>query len=316
MVSSVEIIGKSEAILNLLDVAGRVADTEATVLIQGESGTGKELLARFIQEHSKRKDKRFIAINCAAIPTNLLENELFGHKAGAFTDAKSDYIGKFGYANYGTVFLDEIGEMDMALQAKLLRVLQYKEYEQVGNPEPIKVDIRLIAATNKNLYNLVKENRFREDLYYRLNVVPLNIPPLRDRVEDIEVLTYHFLKIYNNKNSKNIKGFTLDAVNFLKNHPWHGNVRELQNLIERAVILSKNEFIDLNELNIENQNPNVSKTNDVIKPLKDAINDFKKDYVTYALSKNGWNQTHTAKKLEIQRTYLTRLVKELNIDKI
>ena len=315
MEESLEIVGKSEVILKLLDVAKRVAQSEASVLIQGESGTGKELLARFIQENSKRRDRKFVTINCAAIPDNLLENELFGHKAGSFTDAKSDYIGKFGYANQGTIFLDEIGEMALSLQAKLLRVLQYKEYEQIGNPEPLKVDIRIIVATNKNLYNLVKENRFREDLYYRLNVVPLTMPPLRDRKEDIEILADYFLKMYNGKNSRDLKGFTKSAVDFLKYHTWQGNIREFQNLIERAVIISKGEYIDVSDIQIEIEKNNESKSFE-IKPLKDAINDFKKDYLIYSLSRNGWNQTYTAKKLDIQRTYLTRLVKELKIDKI
>lgn len=319
MINDFKIVAKSEIMVNLLNMARRVADTEATVLIQGESGTGKELIANYIKENSKRRDKKFLTINCAAIPDNLLENELFGHKSGAFTDAKSDYIGKLGYANFGTVFLDEIGEMNLSLQAKLLRVLQYKVYEQIGSSESINIDVRIVAASNKNLFDLVKEKKFREDLYYRLNVIPLNIPPLRDRKDDIEELSLHFLRLYSNKNSKTISDFTLGAMNFLKENRWIGNVRELQNLIERAVVLSTGDKIEIKDLTVDTYSkPSDSMVNidGDIKPLKDAINDFKKEYVIYSLNKNGWNQTQTAKKLEIQRTYLTRLVKELNISKI
>lgn len=310
-----EIIGESESLIKLLEVAERVARSDATVLIRGESGTGKELLARYIWEKSSRKEQKFVAINCAAIPNDLLENELFGHKAGSFTDAKSDYVGKFGYADKGTVFLDEIAETSLPLQAKLLRVLQYKEYETIGSPEPLRTDVRLIAATNKNLYDLVRENKFREDLYYRLNVIPLISPPLRERTDDVLPLAKYFLNEYNTKNSKSIKGFSRGAVDFLKSYSWPGNVRELQNLVERAVIISTGDYIEEDDIKIEVDKTAKSSIED-IKPLKDAINDFKKSYLTYALSKNGWNQTYTAAKLEIQRTYLTRLVKELNISKL
>lgn len=309
-----EIIGRSKSLLNLLEVAKRVASTEATVLLQGESGTGKELFARFIQNNSRRKEKRFVAINCAAIPDNLLESELFGYKAGSFTDAKNDYIGKFGYANLGTIFLDEIGEMSLPLQAKLLRVLQNREYEQIGNPEPLKVDVRIITATNKNLYSLVTANKFREDLYYRLNIIPLTIPPLRERKDDIELLSDYYLKLYNSKNMKKILGFNRDAVDFLVNYSWPGNVRELQNLIERAVIIAQKEYIGIEDIHLKIDDGIENKKEKIIS-LKDAINSFKKDYIIFALSKNNWNQTSTAKKLGIQRTYLARLVKELNIDK-
>ncbi|HPO50633.1 MAG TPA: sigma-54 dependent transcriptional regulator, partial [Spirochaetota bacterium] len=262
-----EIVGKSESLLKLLEVAERVARSDATVLIRGESGTGKELLARYIWEKSRRKEQKFVAINCAAIPDNLRENELFGHRAGAFTDAKSDYVGKFGYADKGTVFLDEIAETSLSLQAKLLRVLQYKEYETIGSPEPLTTDVRLIAATNKNLYDLVRENKFREDLYYRLNVIPLVAPPLRERPDDVLLLAEYFLNDYNTKNSKSIKGFSRGVVDFLKSYSWPGNVRELQNLVERAVIISNGDYIEESDIKIDVDKTTKSAIED-IKPLK------------------------------------------------
>jgi transcriptional regulator with GAF, ATPase, and Fis domain len=208
-INNYEIIGKSETIKNILDSAIKVANTDAAVLIYGESGTGKELFARFIHDNSRRKDKKFVAINCAAIPGELLENELFGHVKGAYTDATSDYTGKFGFADEGTIFLDEIAEMSINLQAKLLRLIQFMEYQPIGGSVTVKTDIRLIAATNKNLQELLKQKKFREDLYYRLNVVPLTLPPLRERNIDIEILADYFLEIYNKKNNKFIKVLTL-----------------------------------------------------------------------------------------------------------
>lgn len=310
-----EIVGDSKEIKGILYIAERIATSDAAVMIYGESGTGKELVARFIQNNSRRKEKKFVAINCAAIPGELLENELFGHKKGAFTDAKEDYTGKFGYANGGTIFLDEIGEMSLALQSKLLRVLAMKEYEPVGSTEVFKADVRIIAATNKNLLELIKENKFREDLYYRLNVVPITIPPLRDRSGDIEVLANYFLKIYNKKNNKSIKGFTPGSIDMLNSYKWPGNVRELQNVIERAVILCNIDFITVEFISISDK-AGLLKSNNKIKNLKDALNDFKKNYIIQILEKNNWNQTKTAKDLDIQRTYLSRLIKDLHINKL
>lgn len=311
----INIIGNNKNIIEILNLSKKISSSDASVLILGESGTGKELLARYIHKLSIRNDKKFIAINCAAIPEELLENELFGHKKGAFTDAEDDYIGKFGYANGGTIFLDEIGEMSINLQAKLLRVLQFKEYEPIGSNELHKSDVRIIAATNKSILKLLRERKFREDLYYRLNVVPISIPPLRDRGEDIELLANYFLDIYNKKNDKKIKGFEPGVINILKTYNWPGNIRELQNVIERAVLLCKSEYLKIKDIFLHNYNnkKNIEKDD---KSLKDAVKEFKKEYIIKLLEKNNWNQSKTARVLKIQRTYLSKLIKELNIDKI
>lgn len=307
------IVGESPQIKEALEVAKKIASTDAAVIIYGESGTGKELFVRFIQLNSKRKDKKFIAINCAAIPSELLENELFGHKKGAFTDANEDYIGKFGFADGGTIFLDEVSELGLNLQAKLLRILQFKEYEPVGGVDTLKSDVRIITATNKDLQELIKEKKFREDLYYRLNVIPITIPPLRKRLEDIELLANYFLKMYNLKNKNDIKGITSNAIKLLRSYDWPGNVRELQNVIERAVVLCGCDYIDVENIVIQNETAHVS-GEDFDLTLKNAVNNFKREYIVEALERNGWNQTKTAKELDIQRTYLSRLIKELNID--
>lgn len=313
----ITIIGNNKSIIDILNIAEKIKNSDASVLIYGESGTGKELLAKYIHQCSIRKDKKFVEINCAAIPEELLENELFGHKKGAFTDANDDYIGKFGYANEGTLFLDEIGEMSFNLQAKLLRVLQFKEYEPIGSTELQKSDVRIIAATNKNILQLLKEKKIREDLYYRLNVIPINIPPLRERRDDIEFLAKYFLEIFNKKNNKNIKGFKTGIINILTRYNWPGNIRELQNIIERSVLLCDNEYLEITEILLKNSEDSFYKeNNDIEKNLKDAIEEFKKEYIIKLLEKNNWNQTKTAKILNIQRTYLSKLIKELKIDKL
>ncbi|HOJ63842.1 MAG TPA: sigma-54 dependent transcriptional regulator [Spirochaetota bacterium] len=308
-----EIVGNSTLLKDILSICERVAITDTPVLILGESGTGKELIATYIKEKSLRKDKPFISINCAALPDTLLENELFGHKKGAFTDARNDYIGKLGLANGGTLFLDEVGDLSLAIQAKLLRVLQFKTYEQLGSSESIYTDIRIIAATNRDLLSLMREKKFREDLYYRLNVVPIKIPPLRERREDIGDLVNFFIKKYCIKNKKEIKSITDSALLKLKSYDWPGNVRELENTIERAVVLSTGLVLDENDFNIEISNFNKKFE---LKSLKEAITDFKREYIIKALEMNNYNQTKTAKALDIERTYLVRLIKELNISKI
>lgn len=312
---NVDVCGESDDFLELLEIAKRIAKTDATILITGESGTGKELIAEYIQQNSLRSEKKFVSINCAAIPANLLENELFGHKKGAFTDAVNDQVGIFGYANGGTLFLDEIGEMDLALQAKLLRFIQYKLYLPVGSNEECYSDIRIIAATNRKLLDLIEKKKFREDLYYRLNVVPVHISPLRERKKDILVLAYHFLEIFSQKYDKNINDFEDNAKKKLLASNWPGNVRELQNIIERSVILSKNKFITANELKFDNEETAFKIDKNIIS-LKKAIENYKKEYIIYALNQNNWNQTKTAGQLKIQRTYLARLIKELKINKM
>lgn len=236
-------IGSSPEMIEIWKMVGKVADSDATVLIQGESGTGKELLARAIYTNSRRANRPFLAVNCAALPENLLESELFGHEKGAFTDAHARRIGKFEQCNGGTIFLDEIGEMSLANQGKLLRVLEAQEFERVGGNETIRVDVRVIAATNRSLVQQVKEKNFRLDLFYRLRVVNFFLPPLRERQEDIPLLVDLFIRRFNAKYGKKIKGVTPDAMELIKKHPWEGNIRELKNVINSAVVFCKGEVL-------------------------------------------------------------------------
>jgi formate hydrogenlyase transcriptional activator len=232
------IIGTSRALLEVLDLVRTVAPTNSTALIEGETGTGKELIARAIHEHSARCDQRFVKMNCAAIPLGLLESELFGHERGAFTGAVARKVGRFEAANQGTLFLDEIGDIPLELQPKLLRVLQEGEFERLGSTQTQRTDARLISATNKDVSKLVAQNQFRRDLYYRLNVFPIVVPPLRDRREDIPLLARHFLRIYSKRMNKRIEWIPTEVMEALIAHCWPGNIRELQNFIERSVILT------------------------------------------------------------------------------
>ena len=236
-------IGSSPEMIEIWKMVGKVADSDATVLIQGASGTGKELLARAIVKNSHRKNRAFLAVNCAAMPEALLESELFGHEKGAFTDAHVRRIGKFEQCDGGTIFLDEVGEMSLANQGKLLRVLENQEFERVGGNETIKVDVRLIAATNRNLMDAVKEKTFRLDLFYRLRVVSFELPPLRERIEDIPLLIDLFIKKFSRKYDKNVKGITPEAMDLLLAHPWEGNIRELKNIINSAMVFSKGDML-------------------------------------------------------------------------
>ncbi|ADD03040.1 PAS modulated sigma54 specific transcriptional regulator, Fis family [Thermoanaerobacter italicus Ab9] len=242
------IIGNSGKLKDALTIASKAAETDSTVLIRGESGTGKELVANAIHYASKRKDKPFIRVNCAAIPVTLLESELFGHERGAFTGAVTQKIGKFELADGGTIFLDEIGDIPPEIQIKLLRVIQEKEFERVGGIKTIKVDVRIIAATNKDLEKAIKEGTFREDLYYRLNVIPVILPPLRERRGDIPLLVEHFIEKLNKKLNKNVKKVTKKAMQALIYYDWPGNIRELENIIERCITLSDNDYIDYKDL--------------------------------------------------------------------
>lgn len=240
---SIKIVTNNLSMKKVIDMALSVAYSSSTILIQGESGTGKEMIAKFIHQNSNRKDKSFVAVNCAALPKDLLESELFGHEKGSFTGAINRKIGKFELANHGTILLDEISEMDMSLQAKLLRVLQEREVDRVGGREPVPIDARVIATTNRNLREAIDEGEFREDLYFRLNVIPIVIPPLRNRKEDISLLIEYFIKKHSSKNRKNITGMAKDALLMLTDYYWRGNVRELENVIERAVLLCKGNLI-------------------------------------------------------------------------
>ncbi|OJF77613.1 MAG: Fis family transcriptional regulator [Treponema sp. CETP13] len=314
-------VAKSQIILDLLKVVKRVARTNTSVLILGESGVGKELFAEQIHLNSLRSNKPFVRINCAALSPQLLESELFGHVKGAFTDAISESKGRFETANGGTLFLDEIGELPFFLQGKLLRVLQEKTFEKVGSSETISVDVRIIAATNRNIEKMVQEGKFRNDLYFRLNVLPLNIPPLRERKEDILELADYFVKKTNYEIKRNFTGFSDKAKAVLLDYAWPGNIRELQNAIERACVFGQPPFIQVADLLLNN----VEKKSDYMtaiiedfntpKTLKTAISCFKKKYVEKILVEQNWNQTKTAQVLGIQRTYVCRLIKELGIRK-
>ncbi len=308
-------IHESKEIEEKLSLATRAAQTESSVLLIGESGVGKELFAEQIHLRSPRKDKPFIRVNCAALPEGLIESELFGHIKGAFTDATYDRRGRFELADGGTLFLDEIGDLPLNVQVKLLRVLQQKSFERVGSSQTITVDVRIIAATNKDIEQLVQDGTFRADLYYRLNVLPIYIPPLRDRKEDILILSQYFLKRYEQQTNKKISGFTQEAKAQLLSYSWPGNVRELENAIERAAVVTpENELIDQEAIFSESFSMS-PKDQYQGKNLKEAVNIFKRQFVASILNANGWNQTRSAEILGIQRTYLSRLIKELNIDK-
>ncbi|MFW5836033.1 MAG: sigma 54-interacting transcriptional regulator [bacterium] len=307
-------IGSSKAIREKLDLVARVAQTDSSVLILGESGVGKELFAEQIHLQSKRADKPLVRVNCAALPEPLLESELFGHVKGAFTDASSNRRGRFELADGGTLFLDEIAELPLSIQAKMLRVIQQRTFERLGSSEPVTVDVRIIAATNRDIEQAVDSGAFRNDLYYRLNVLPLQIPPLRQRQEDIPELATFFLQRFRRETKKTVRGFTDAAMETLLSYTWPGNVRELENAVERAVVICSGEYIAPNDLVLQN-NAVASDEGYAERPLKEATTLFKKHFIEGALRSHGWNQTETSKVLGIQRTYLSRLIKELEINR-
>jgi len=311
------IITEDRRMKEIIQLAKTVAKSRATVLIQGESGTGKELVAQLIHRNSSRSSRPFIAINCAAIPENLLESELFGYERGAFTGAVNSKAGKFELASGGTIFLDEISEMDFRLQAKLLRVVQESEVDRVGGRKPIPVDVRIIATTNKQLSDCVKDGTFREDLFYRLNVVNLTLPSLRDRGSDTRILADHFMREFSEKNGKSISGFAQDALNSIASYTWPGNIRELENIIERAVITAQDNIICANDLAIEVknlQNRVISEDSIDDDELKlfwqpgATLDDVERKVILEALSYHKGNRTHTAKALGISiRTLRNKL---------
>ncbi len=302
------IIGKSESIKKLLEKVAMVAPSDANVLITGESGTGKELIARAIHLNSNRKQGPFITVNCAALTETLLESELFGHEKGAFTGADKRREGRFVGANNGTIFLDEIGEMPMSMQPKLLRVIQEKEVQPLGSDKTVKVDVRIIAATNRDLEDEVIKGNFREDLFYRLNVVNLHMPSLRDRRDDIPILANYFLKLYAEKNKKQIKGITPRAMDLLLKHNWPGNVRELENAMEHAVVLSTGEYISEKELPLrirKNLQPNIIEED--AKTARDqaiSLDEIEKQAIIRALKIAGGNKSEAARILKINRRTL------------
>lgn len=301
-----EIIGKSKIMLEIFYIMQMVAESNANVLITGESGTGKELVARAIHKNSLRKSKPFIIVDCTTIPENLLESELFGHEKGAFTGATERKTGLIEIAHEGTVFLDEIGELPMFLQKKLLRFLQEKEIQKVGSTQRIKVDVRVISATNRDLEKAIKENLFREDLYWRLNVVRINLPPLRERKEDIPLLVNHFLNKFSKENNKPIPQLEPEVMESLLNYDWPGNIRELANVIERAVVLSPSGLISIKYLPKRIQEKtgwNIHKENTF------NLNEVEKSLIIRALNTTGWNQTKAAEILGISRKQLRTKMK-------
>ncbi len=312
--TSNEIIWKSPVTGSVLDQADKIALAESPVLILGESGTGKELLAERLHSASHRNGRPLVKVNCAAIPNELIESELFGYVKGAFTDAVRDKQGFFERADGGTLFLDEVAELSPAAQGKLLRVLQNGCYQRVGGETDVTVDVRVIAATNRDLGSDVNQGKFRQDLYYRLAVLPLEMPPLRERPEDIEALARFFLAGYSRGNSDIPNEFSLEALEVLLSYRWPGNVRELQNAVERAVITAKGKMV-INPGDLALPGQLNDETDYKGKNLKDSVTLFKRNFVREVLSAHGGNQTQAADALGIQRTYLSRMIKELNIDR-
>jgi DNA-binding NtrC family response regulator len=314
-------VGDSGPIQKVFELIERVADTDSTVLITGESGTGKELIAKAIHYNSHRQDNPMVVINCGAIPEELLESELFGHEKGAFTGAHKMRVGRFELANGGTIFLDEIGDMSPNLQVKLLRVLQEQKFERVGGTRTLEIDVRILAATNKNLISAVNRGRFRQDLFYRLNVIPIRVPPLRHRKPDIPLLLDFFIKKFNKQNRKRITGFSQEGLDCLMEYRWPGNVRELENLVERLIILSNGDQIELEDVpdSIKGKPSNVESIE--VKIPKDgivfdqAVEEYEKKLILQALAETNWVKTKAAKLLNINRTTLIEKMKKKNLCK-
>ena len=314
------IVGTSQAIKKIYDLIEKVSDTDGTVLITGASGTGKELIARSIHYNSQRSDKPLVVINCGAVPEALLESELFGHEKGAFTGAYKKRIGRFEMANGGTVFLDEIGEMSPALQIKLLRVLQEQQFERVGGTKTIHVDLRFIAATNKNLTTAINMEKFREDLYYRLNVIPIKVPSLKQRRSDIPLLIDFFLKKFQKTKKQKMTGFSQSAMDSMWAYDWPGNVRELENVIKRLTILCEGPVVNIDDLpeNIRDVSGVSPLEDEVILGdelnLNEAVQDYEKKIILEALEKTNWVKSKAAKLLNINRTTLVAKIKKQNIE--
>ncbi|MEG8947675.1 sigma-54-dependent transcriptional regulator [Rosettibacter firmus] len=309
--SYANLIGKSDAMKKVFSVIAQVAPTNSNVLITGKSGTGKELVAKAIHYNSKRRDKIFLPVNCGAIAENLIESELFGHKKGAFTGATEDKLGLFKVADGGTLFLDEIGEIPLNLQVKLLRAIEDKEFIPVGGTKPVSTDVRIIAATNQNLFEKTKTGEFREDLYYRLNVVEINLPTLNERKEDIPLLVNHFIEKYCKEMGKKIIGVDNETMKILMNHDWRGGVRELENVIERSIIFCNKDMLTVDDL-ADYIKRDVT-VHDYPDSLKDALHNFEREHIIKTMKKYNYNKEEVARALEIGLSSLYRKMDELNI---
>ena len=312
------IVGKSKQITDVFKAVSMVAAKKSTVLITGESGTGKELIARAIHYNSDRRAKPFVVINCAALPDTLIESELFGYERGAFTNASQKKLGRFELAHSGTLFLDEIGELNLGTQAKFLRAIEQETFSRLGGTEEIKVDVRVIAASNRDLEQLAKHAEFRQDLFYRLNVISLFLPPLRERRDDIALLLDHFLRLKAQEHSIATKSLSPEVVDFLTLYPWPGNIRELENLIERVTILTPHETIMLRDLpaGMRSSDQTATLKEDVLsgsRPLSDAVDEFERDLIVKALQRTGFNQTKAASLLGTSRRILKYRIEKLNI---
>ncbi len=316
-----ELIGCSPLMVTLREQIMRVAPTRASVLVTGENGTGKELVARSIHYYSGRRDKPFVAINCAAIPEELIESELFGHEKGAFTGAVAQKKGKFDLADGGTLFLDEIGDMSLRTQAKILRILQERCFERVGGTRVVTVDVRLIAATNKELDEEIRQGRFREDLFYRLNVVPFKVPALRERGDDIPLLVAHFVAQFFRREGREPKAFLPEAMEVLHRYNWPGNVRELKNIVERILIMTPGRTINPSDIPELKDGPSAaaSQYNKVsgsinLGTLREAREEFEREFILQKLEENDWNISRTAEVIELERSNLHRKIKSYGID--
>ncbi len=315
-----EMIGESRPIMQLKKQIDIAAPSNGWVLITGENGTGKELVARAIHHQSTRSKQTFVEVNCAAIPEELIESELFGHEKGAFTGATTARKGKFDQANNGTLFLDEIGDMSLKTQAKILRILQERKFERVGGNRTIEVDVRVIAATNKNLESEIREGSFREDLYFRLNVLPFHVPPLRERKEDIQRLASHFLNYFCSQESRDIKSMSANALQALAQYNWPGNIRELKNLIERMVIMTPEQLIEYDHLpasirNVTGNNHAEISLGDIsVTSYRDAKELFEKQFLRQKLEENSWNISRTAEEIGLERSNLHRKIKAYGLE--
>ena len=310
------VVSQSGNMQDVLSVASRVAESKATVLISGESGTGKELIAKAIHYSSKRKTKPFVTVNVASLSENLLESELFGHEKGAFTGAINSRIGRFEQADGGTIFIDEVSEIPLHLQVKLLRAVQFSEVQKVGSNSVTTVDVRILAATNKNLEELISKDLFREDLFYRLNVVSINLPPLRKRKEDIPLLVDYFINKYSEENKKQLKGITKEALDELMRYNFPGNIRELENIIERALVLTRNEYItkkDLpSQINAVSEKPLLNPY-DINEGYEEKVKAFERELITEALARSNGNQSAAARMLKITERHLRSRLERLGL---